>query len=333
VKFLDEYIIPADEEFKNTKIGGLSDLDFDGEYFYAVCDLPSSPRIYKFHVLFNQQKIDSIIFDEVIKIDKNALFWDSEGLIYDKKKNIFTVSSEGSIKTDKNPFIAEVDQKGKLLKTYEIPTYFEAKTDKGLRNNGIFESLSKSFDDKGIWVSKELHMERDGGKSKIYKTKSPVRVTFFNENHQPEKQFAYTLDRLRKIPLLPFGWNGVSAILAYDKNKFFFLERSFSAGYGSRGMRVRLFDVDAEKATNTLEIEKLKNKIDKKDITDEKQLIFYYNQIKHKLTDRIVDNLEGIAFGPTLPNGNQTLWMIADNNFSSWTKQLNQIIVLELIKK
>lgn len=45
----------------------------------------------------------------------------------------------------------------------------------------------------------------------------------------------------------------------------------------------------------------------------------------------MVDNLEGIAFGPKLLNGNQTLIIISDNNFSSWTRQLNQVILLELI--
>ncbi len=338
VKFLDEYIIPANQEFENTKIGGLSDLDYDGKFFYTICDLPSSPRVYKFHILLNQQKIDTVIFDEVIKINRKSKlaktkFWDSEGLIYDQKNHNFIISSEGSIKKNKNPFIAVVNTEGDFLEAYKIPEYFKANAEKGLRNNGVFEGLSKSYDKKGIWAATELPMKRDGGKVKLYKTKSPIRVTYFDENLKVDKQCSYTLDRLRKIPLLPFGWSGVSAILTYDDHKFLFLERSFSAGYGSRGNRVRLFDVNAEKATNTLEIDKIKGKIHKEVIPAEKNLIFDFNQIKSKLTNRIIDNLEGIAFGPTLPNGNQSLLVISDNNFSSWTPQLNQIILLELIKK
>src|SRR5699024_2072967 len=156
---------------------------------------------------------------------------------------------------------------------------------------------------------------------------------FNKKTKQPEKQFAYRLGRLRKLPLLPFGMNGVTAILNYQPDKFFVLERAFSAGHGSHGMRVRLYEVDASQATNTLEVHGLKGKIDKEIIPAEKQLIFDSKHVRNKLTDRIVDNLEGIAFGPILPNGNQSLVLISDNNFSSWTRQLNQVILLELIPK
>lgn len=335
VRFLDEYIIPENQQVEGTKVGGLSGLDFDGKFFYAVCDLPSSPRIYKFRIVLKKDKIDTLLFEEVISIDRKenpSLFWDSEGLIYNKENNRFFVSSEGSIKNNKDPFIAELDDEGKLLHTFEIPPYFKPDAEKGLRNNGVFEGLSESPDTKKIWVANELPMKRDGGKVKLYNTKSPVRFTMFDKkSRQPEKQFAYSLDRLRKLPLLPFGWSGVSAILNYAPDKFFVLERAFSAGHGSRGMRVRLYEADAGRASNTLHTKSLRGKINKEIIPAEKTLIFDFNEIRQKLTGKIVDNLEGISFGPILPNGNQTLVVIADNNFSSWTPQLNQVILLELI--
>ncbi|HCL05854.1 MAG TPA: hypothetical protein DHW64_07805, partial [Chitinophagaceae bacterium] len=40
------------------------------------------------------------------------------------------------------------------------------------------------------------------------------------------------------------------------------------------------------------------------------------------------DNVEGMSFGPILPNGKRTLWMIADNNFSAEEK--TQLFLFEV---
>ncbi|MBK7559251.1 MAG: esterase-like activity of phytase family protein [Chitinophagaceae bacterium] len=42
------------------------------------------------------------------------------------------------------------------------------------------------------------------------------------------------------------------------------------------------------------------------------------------------DNLEGITFGPPLPNGNRTLICIADNNFNILEKA--QILLFEVLE-
>lgn len=337
MKYLDEYIIPANLEMENKQIGGLSDLDFDGKHFYAVSDVPSSPRIYKFDLILENNKIKEVVFLKVISINREdsahkKMIWDLEGIVFDQEKNNFIVSSEGSIAQQKDPFIAEINQKGIPENFYKLPSYFKASTKNGLRNNGVFEGLTQSFDQKGIWVSTELPMYRDGGTSRIYPIKAPIRVTLFDKKtREANFQFVYLLDRIRKIPLLPFAWHGVSAILNNDKEKFIFVERTFSAGHGAKSHRVRLFEVDASQASNTLEIEKLKGKIPKKVIPAKKKLLIDLNDIKKELSHQIIDNIEGISFGPKLPNGNRSLILISDNNFSSWVNQLNQIILLELI--
>ena len=67
-----------------------------------------------------------------------------------------------------------------------------------------------------------------------------------------------------------------------------------------------------------------------------KTLLFDFEDIRAQLstaggTDRVVDNIEGIAFGADLPNGNKSLVLVADNNFSAFGQQLNQFIVFEVI--
>jgi hypothetical protein len=41
-----------------------------------------------------------------------------------------------------------------------------------------------------------------------------------------------------------------------------------------------------------------------------------------------VDNLEGMAFGPDLPNGNRSLVLVSDDNFSPI--QVTQFLAFEL---
>jgi hypothetical protein len=41
------------------------------------------------------------------------------------------------------------------------------------------------------------------------------------------------------------------------------------------------------------------------------------------------DNIEGVTFGPTLPNGHRTLIFISDNNFASFEK--TQLLLFEII--
>ena len=42
-----------------------------------------------------------------------------------------------------------------------------------------------------------------------------------------------------------------------------------------------------------------------------------------------VDNVEGITFGPTLPNGHKTFLLVTDNNFAAFEK--TQFFLFEII--
>ena len=142
-------------------------------------------------------------------------------------------------------------------------------------------------------------------------------------------QLAYDLERLIKIPFLPFGLNGATELLQLDKTHLIVLERSYSAGHGSKGNRLKLFLIDISKAENILEKQTLK-KFKGKSLP--KTLLFDSKHIKKQLENGFIDNIEGLTFGPELPNGNKSLILMSDNNFNDFGKQLNQFILLELIK-
>src|SRR5690606_355756 len=133
----------------------------------------------------------------------------------------------------------------------------ESKTEP--RNNGSLEGLATSFDEQGLWAAMELPLTADGPKPKLIRTKSPVRITYFDKkSKKATKQFSYLLEPIAKIPWLYFAVNGVTDLVEYAPDKFLILERGFASGHGSNGNTVRLFDVDASLATNTLENDNLK---------------------------------------------------------------------------
>lgn len=334
LKFLDEYILPANTSFKNTTLGGLSGIDYHDGNYYVVCDQASAPRIYKIQLPVSNNKIDTLIIEDLISLDRAKEFFKDYTLDLEAirvEDNKITLTSEGAITNGRDPSVFQISETGEFIRSFQIPEHFTASGEQKPRNNGVFEGLSRSFDNTGFWVATELPLEKDGSKPKLFPSKSPIRITYFNkETGEAEREFTYMLDGISKIPINYFAVNGVTEILEYQQDRFLLLERAYSAGYGSHGNTVKIFDVDASKATNILEQNQLKGT---KYEPAKKRLIFNFKSIKDQLTDRIIDNIEGISFGPKLPNGNSSLIIISDNNFNSYGNQLNQFFLFELITK
>jgi|MDTG01.2.fsa_nt_gb hypothetical protein len=333
LRYLDDVVIPQNLEIGGTKVGGISGIDYHEGNYYLVCDQPSNPRIYKAEIPLINRSIDTVLLTEVIKLNKEEDFYkkhtpDLEGIRFDAESGTMVVSAEGSIQNSKDPSVFQISTEGEFISAYKIPKYFEASGEQKPRNNGVFEGIAESFDKSGYWVAMELPLEKDGPKPKIYPTNSPIRITKFNkESQSAESQFTYKLDGISKLPINWFAVNGVTEILEYAEDKFLVLERAYSAGYGSNGNTVKIFDVDASKATNTLEMEDLeKNNYQKA----EKRLVFDFKSVKKFLTKKTIDNIEGMTFGPDLPNGKKSLILVSDDNFSSFSEQITQFILLEL---
>lgn len=330
--FLDDHIIPKNLEIGGTKVGGLSGIEYHNDIYYLVSDHPGNPRFYISEIKIDQQKIDTVNISEVITLDQSAPFLmgktlDLESIRFDPEREEFVITSEGSIQNNKEPSIFRVTPEGEYISNFSLPEYFKPSGDQQPRNNGVFEGLAKSAEGKGYWTGMELPLVKDGSKPKLFPTKSPVRITHFDDNGEPDKQFVMHLEGITKIPWLYFAVNGLTELLEYAPGRFLVLERAFSAGHGSNGNTIRIFDVDARQATNTLEAINLR----KIDYTPAKKtLVFDFKTIRKELKDSIIDNIEGMTFGPDLPNGNKTLLLASDNNFNSLGKQISQIILMEI---
>ena len=332
INFVDEYILASDLSFDNTPVGGLSGIDFKNDQFYLVSDQSSHPRIYTAQIMIKNHQIDSIYITSLISLNKTEMAPDAvldlEAIRFDEASSNIIVTSEGLIDEGKDPGIYELSEDGKLQKLYSIPEYFSAEGEQKPRNNGVFEALTKSYDGKGYWVATELPLTEDGAKPKLYPTRSHIRFTKFDKDTgEAVRQFVYKLDGISKLPINYFAINGVTEILQYAADKFLVLERAYSAGYGSKGNTVKIFNVDASKATNTVNFQKLRGEDYE---MAGKELVFNFNSVKDQLTNGIIDNIEGMCFGPQLENGKNSLILVSDNNFNSFAKQLNQFILLEI---
>tara|TARA_R110002073_G_scaffold40547_5_gene115296 strand:- start:455516 stop:456595 length:1080 start_codon:yes stop_codon:yes gene_type:complete len=326
LKFLDEYVVPNDLLIDSTVVGGLSGIDFHNGTYYLVCDDSKNPRYYGATIELANFKFDTVKFKEMVAVEPDDNFLDLESIVIDPITEAVLLVSEGKIKEGKNPMFFSVNQQGQRIENFEIPNYFKADSKQKPRDNGVFEGLSVGFENKGYWVAAELPLEADGPKPIWGKTIAPVRLTYFDSNKKATKQIAYLLDQIAKKPLGNFAVNGVVDVLGYSANTLFVMERSYSTGYGNQGNVVKIYSVAISEASNTLDMSQLKA-ADYKPVV--KKLLLNFEELRTELSNKSVDNIEGICFGPLLPNGNRSLIVVADNNFRE--DQINQFILLEII--
>ncbi len=335
LNFLDEYVLKDSLVFKTTVVGGISGIDYYDNQYYMVVDDAFNPRILIGDIAIKNDSIQSVIFEKVVVIDTTSQFVKNHVLDLESifmQDGVLNVTSEGAIKYKKDPSIFYVDIKGKFLNEVVVPNYFKATSKAKPKHNGVFEGSSKSVDNKGFWVAMEAPLEIDGEEPTFHETQSPIRITYFDKKlNKATKQFAYQLEKIDKPAKGKINLNGTTAILEYRKNQFFIIERAYQSGYGSHGNVVRIFKATIEKtSTNTLEIQSLKNK---KYTPLKKELLLDFSSVQDKLTNRIIDNIEAITFGPKLANGNKSLILVADDNFQLYGKQLNQFLLIEILEE
>lgn len=334
IKFIGEQVIPANQKIDGLEIGGLSGIDYANGKYYVICDDSSNPRFYEMELVFDKNSFSkAIVTKQILLKDESGDFKnktvDPESIRFSDGNLVWT--SEGQIRKGITPFVRIATPNGAFVKAFELPEIFkENNNSKGFRHNGVFEGLTISYDKKGYWVSTELPLKQDGIPPVFEQyTNSPVRVSYFDKNGKFGKQFAYSLEPVSKNGRTNI--NGLVEILAYEKDKFLFVERSFSSGI-KEGNNVKIYKVDASKASDISSFKSLKGATY---TYASKELLFDFESIRSKLSKvgntHIVDNIEGITFGSKLSNGNQTLALISDNNFNRYGSQLSQIIVLEVL--
>jgi len=334
LKFIGEQIIPENTYIDSVLVGGLSSIDYAQGKYYAICDDKNKPvRFYELALDYDLGGFYNVLINKQININSKTKEVDPEALRFDSVTGHFIWTSEGSIRRGVSPAIFEINKNGDFVKEIPIASQFQAQKgkEKGPRQNGTFECLSMTKDSDFIWIGMELPLREDGEEPSLKKGKYPVRISKINKNTgEIVFQFVYELDAIPKDskPAGKFRVNGMPEILALGNKQFLVIERAYASGYDDGGNTVKIFKVNAQNATDIKAIATLKSA---NYSASTKALLLDFETIRPKLTNGIVDNIEGITFGKKLANGHQSLIVISDDNFRKFSPQLSQIIVFEVI--
>jgi hypothetical protein len=346
LKLISSIEIPFDETFQNTKVGGLSGIDYDAknDLYYLICDdrsMFNDSRFYTAKIRLFENKVEGIDFQSVstLKNETGKVYgnWnttpttssDPEDIRFNPKTNTLVWSSEGArvITAEKevlqNPSLNFMDLKGTFLGNVTLPENLKMQQlEKGPRNNGTLEGITFDKKYKNIYTNIEEPLFEDGDQANKSKGGFIRLYQFDAKTKKNTAQFGYQLEpiALEPNPKGAFAVNGISAIQYYGKNQLLVVERSYSTG--TQACTVKIFLCDLKKATDVKNYPSLQNQ--KLELASKKRVL--------NMDDLgiFIDNIEGLTFGPKLANGNPSLIFVSDNNFSD--KQKTQVLVFELVK-
>jgi hypothetical protein len=347
-KFIGEYSLPYRSQFNGTTIGGLSGIEYspDEDLYYLICDDRSDmipARFYTSKIFVTSKGIDSVSFIKATTLLQNNgstypnkrqdayKVPDPEALRFNPKNRTMVWGSEGerTIRREGNiliePSINIINTNGRLLDTFPLPPNMHVrKSESGPRQNGVFEGLSFADDYKTLYVSVEEPIYEDGPRAGLADSTGWIRIIKYDVATKKQvAQYAYQIDPVvqEAISASAFKINGVPDILALGGQQLLVIERSFSTG--RLGCNVRVYLADMQGADNVADVYSLQKTPPAKPLR--KSLLVNMDKL-----GRLIDNIEGITFGPRLPNGNRTLLFVADDNFS--TGQKNQFLLFEVEK-
>ena len=320
LKFISEYDVPHNLQFKNTTIGGLSGIDYDVKknLYYMISDDRSAinpARFYTAKIFFSSTKIDSVAFVDVTTLlaaegkpypnskqdPKHTP--DPEALRYNSITHQMIWSSEGEriVRAKdtvlENPAVTIISKDGKYIDTFPLPkNLLMHATENGPRQNGVFEGLTFADNYKTLFVNVEEPLYEDGPRAGVTDNNATIRILKFDiASKKCIAQYAYKLDPVahEAIPSSAFKINGIPDILSIGNNKLLVMERSFSTG--NMACTIKIFEADLSDASNVLNIQSVLN--NDKIIYAKKKLLLNMDDL-----GIYVDNVEGMTFGPDLPN-------------------------------
>jgi hypothetical protein len=345
VEFLGEVVVPTGTEFGDTEIGGLSSITFDSarDVYYVLSDdqgnRPTGDpvRYYTVAIDLSDGTLDA---GDVEFIDVTQLFeiettafppggLDPEGFTLGRK-GFFFMSSEGNIFANPilDPFIRRYNRDGEVTADLPIPDkYIPNGVDQGVRFNLSFESLNVTPNGRVLATAGEGALFQDGPAS-TFTNSSLARILQYDlRKRKPISEYVYEVAPWAE-PSAIFGVNGIVEVLPIDDvGTMLVMERSFSVGGvlgGGTGNVVVINEISTQGATDVLGNEALYEGGSPVPFTPVSQMeVFAFDDLGIP-----IDNIEGMTFGPLMPDGRIPLIIVSDNNFGPG--QFTQFIVLAL---
>lgn len=228
--------------------------------------------------------------------------WDGEGiaLIPDSDPDAprFYISDEIG------PHVFELDAAGAAAGEIPLPTHLQR-----IRANLSLEALSITADSRYLFTANEQALD---GELPGADAGSTVRILRQDLTTGDQIEAAYRTDASGR-----FARGAVADVAALSATELLVLERSYRAIAGNS---VRVYRMDLAGAANVIDDEYLTDAtpavtktlvIDLADLPDAD-----FPPNRQPQPNRILDNFEGMAIGPQLPDGRWTLFLVSDDNKS-----------------
>lgn len=329
LRFIGERRLPPRMDFMGTVVGGLSGIAYDaasGEWVLASDDRSehSPARYYTARLDYDAQAFKAATLTGVRFFghpDGEAP--DIESVRYDPLDGGIWYASEGDRKQGWQPRVRHSGGGGTAaLPVPEMLRYWPGR-DYGARDNRAFEGLDFAPDGASLWLAAETTLYQDGALPTTG-AGAMARITRLDRGGRVLAQYAYPLDAIphAAAPGRPAD-NGISEILALDERRLYVLERAGRQDAEGRfHFHARLYEMDAGGATDIQGIAALPGAAY---VAASKRLVLDVDRLP--LARR--DNLEGMAWGPRLANGHDTLVLLSDDNFSD--TQVTQLLLFEVM--
>ena len=345
LRFLGATTIPNDATVDGTLVGGLSGLDYDPATgaWAIISDDKSDEASARFYLgrIDLAEGVPKVTLDHAVILrqadgkpypnaEAGGEVPDPESIRFDPSRSAVWWSSEGDRSRGVSPFVRESGLDGTFIANLAVPSMFaiDKNQERGPRTNLGFEGLSFTPKQDAVWLGMESALTED---APIATTTAGTvaRFTKFDRNGKLLGQYAYPLDPIQAVPTGKNADNGVSEILALDDNRLLVLERSGVEGVdGIWTLYIRLYQADVGDATDVAGIPALAA-ADYRPMT--KQLVLDLSKLPELGSPALskLDNIEGVSFGPDLPNGHHSLVLVSDNNFN--LHQVTQFLAFEVL--
>jgi 3-phytase/alkaline phosphatase D len=326
LEFLGQAIVPTGTQFEGTEVGGLSGIAYDAarNVFYSLSDDPSQLDPARFYTLqidvadapFDPGDVDFLGVTTLEAPDGQPfppLGLDPEGIALTKDGTL-VITSEGFANRLIDPFVREFSLDGDFLGALPVPEPFlpNATATRGVRQNLGFESAATPPNGRFVFTGTEGALVQDGPPATLG-AGSPARLLRYNlQTGQLDRQYVYRTDPIAEtpVPATAFAVSGLVELLPLNNEFLLAMERSFSVGAPGTGNTIRLYRVGLAGATNVDGLGSLAGVLGSVRPV-EKSLLLDLDTLGIPL-----DNVEGMAFGPDLPDGRRSLVLVSDNNFA-----------------
>lgn len=320
-------IVPFGATVGGFRVGGMSAIAraADGTYLAVVDNEGEKPaRVFRLAFTVSESGVAPLPGKTPLEVPVAAISLAGfDGKNFDGEGLALEPSGEMLISSETEPSIREFSLDGRTLRSLPVPDLFLAgRQGRGIRNNLGFESLTLAPGGDVLWTANERALQQDAPEDLAQP--SPVRLLRYerrNGGFVPAAQFVYEVEPLRQRAGAGFQTRGLSDLLALPGGDLLALEREFVEG---RGLVIQIFRISLAGATDVSGMESLAGTLAGKNWTPVRKTLVY----DFARSGFVPDNIEGMAFGPPLPDGSRTLVLVSDNNFNPLEK--TQIVALRL---